>query len=58
MTDDHVVVVGAGVVGVSVAAHLVDADTTVTLLDKGHVAGETTGKAAGFVYHQFHEPAD
>lgn len=59
MTDDtHVAVVGAGAVGASAAAHLADAGADVTLLDKGYVAGETTGKAAGLVYRQFHEPAD
>lgn len=52
------VVVGAGIVGVNVAAHLAEKGDPVVLLDKGHAAGETTGKAAGLVYHQFHEKAD
>lgn len=57
-TGHPTVVVGAGVIGVSVAAHLADKDEPVVLLDKGHAAGETTGKAAGLVYHQFHERGD
>lgn len=55
---NHVVIVGAGAIGVSTAYHLAEAGTTVTLLDKGHAAGETTGKAAGLVYAQVHYPAD
>ena len=53
-----VIVVGAGAIGVSTAFHLATHGVDVTLLDKGHAAGETTGKAAGLVYSQFHEPAD
>lgn len=54
----HVTVIGAGSIGVSVAYHLAKRGESVTLLDKGHVAGETTGKAGGLVFSQLHEPAD
>lgn len=54
----NVIVVGAGAVGVSAAYHLADRGADVTLLDRGYAAGETTGKAAGFVYSQLHFPAD
>lgn len=54
----RVTVIGAGAIGVSIAAHLVDRDVDVTLLDKGHAAGETTGKAGGLVFSQLHDPAD
>lgn len=57
-SEPHAVVVGAGAVGVSTAYHLADRGAAVTLLDRGYAAGETTGKAAGFVYSQLHYPAD
>lgn len=57
-SSQRVVVIGAGAAGVSTAYHLAKADADVVLLDKGFVAGETTGKAAGLVYYQMHEPAD
>ncbi|MFB6154604.1 MAG: NAD(P)/FAD-dependent oxidoreductase [Haloferacaceae archaeon] len=57
-TADDVVVIGAGAVGVSTAYHLADRGAAVTLLDSGHAAGETTGKAAGLAFQQFHGPED
>lgn len=56
--DPRVVIIGAGATGVSTAYHLADRGIEVVLLDKGHVAGETTGKAAGLIYTQMHEPVD
>ncbi len=53
-----VVVIGAGAVGVSVAAHLAANEVDVILCDRGHAAGKTTGKAAGLVFSQFHDPVD
>ena len=55
---ERVVVVGAGAVGVSTAYHLADYGSDVVLLDSGHVAGETTGKAAGLAYLQMHDAVD
>lgn len=57
-TGARVVVVGAGAVGVSAAYHLADRGVDVTLVERGHAAGETTGKAAGLAFSQFHHPAD
>ena len=54
----HVTIIGAGAIGVSAAYHLADRGVEVVLLDKGHAAGETTGKAGGLVFSQLHEPAD
>lgn len=58
MADRRVAIIGAGAVGVSTAFHLAERGADVVLLDRGHVAGETTGKAAGLIYAQMHEPAD
>lgn len=55
---EHVIIVGAGAIGVSTAYHLAGRGVNVTLLDKGHAAGETTGKAGGLVYGQLHHPTD
>jgi glycine oxidase len=44
-----VVVVGAGIVGCSVAYHLARAGLKVALLDKGSVAGEASQAAAGML---------
>ncbi|KAB1190568.1 FAD-dependent oxidoreductase [Haloferax sp. MBLA0076] len=54
----HATIIGAGAVGVSAAHHLAERGIEVTLVDKGHAAGETTGKAGGLVFCQLHEPAD
>ncbi|MFC4540985.1 NAD(P)/FAD-dependent oxidoreductase [Halosolutus amylolyticus] len=54
----HATVIGAGSIGVSVAAHLANRDVDVTILDRGYAAGETTGKAGGLIFSQLHEPSD
>ncbi|KAB1185375.1 MULTISPECIES: FAD-binding oxidoreductase [Haloferax] len=54
----HVTIIGAGAIGVSAAYHLTGQGIDVSVVDKGHVAGETTGKAGGLVFRQLHEPAD
>ena len=45
----QVVVVGAGIVGASVAYHLARRGAGVILLDKGRPAGECTGKSFGWI---------
>lgn len=45
----RVLVVGAGIVGASVAYHLARRGASVTLVDKGQPAGEVTGKAFGWI---------
>ena len=47
-TDYDVVVVGAGIVGCAIARELAP-DHDVLVLDKGQIAGETTGKASGLI---------
>ncbi|WP_416841373.1 NAD(P)/FAD-dependent oxidoreductase [Haloferax sp. DFSO52] len=54
----HATIIGAGAIGVSAAYHLTERGVDVTLLDKGHAAGETTGKAGGLIFTQLHEPTD
>ncbi|KAB1190694.1 MULTISPECIES: FAD-binding oxidoreductase [Haloferax] len=54
----HTTIIGAGAIGVSAAYHLAERGVDVTLLDKGHAAGETTGKAGGLVFSQLHEAPD
>ena len=44
-----VVVVGGGVVGCSVAWHLARAGVTVTVLERGSIAGQASGAAAGML---------
>lgn len=53
-----VVVVGAGIVGASIAYHLARRGAPVTLVDKGQPAGAVTGKAFGWinVSHSVPEP--
>ena len=53
-----VVVVGAGIVGCSVAYHLARAGLKVALLDKGGVAGEASQAAAGMLAPLGEEPPD
>ena len=53
-----VVVVGAGIVGCSVAYHLAKAGLKVALLDKGGVAGEASQAAAGMLAPLGDEPPD
>ena len=53
-----VVVVGAGIVGCSVAYHLARAGLRVALVDKGSVAGEASQAAAGMLAPLGEEPPD
>lgn len=50
---EPVVVVGGGIVGASIAAHLGERSIPVTLFERGALGGGTTGKSlAMFVWHQ------
>src|SRR5438067_2566842 len=44
-----VVVVGGGIIGLSVAWHLTRAGASVTVLERGQVGGQATGAAAGML---------
>jgi len=57
MTTCDVLVIGAGVVGASVAVELCDRGFDVVLVDRGPVGGASSALNAGGVRHQFfHEP--
>src|SRR2546425_3899739 len=45
----RVVIVGGGVIGCSIAYHLAKAGADVTLLERGEVASEASGAAAGMI---------
>lgn len=49
----EVVVIGGGVMGVSIAFHLAEAGVSVVLLERGDLGGGSTSKAAGGVRTQF-----
>jgi sarcosine oxidase, subunit beta len=49
----EVVVVGGGIVGASVAWHLAEAGVDVALVERGQLAGESSGKPIGGVRAQF-----
>lgn len=56
MTDSYdVAVVGGGCIGVTIAREL-SADHDVVLLEKGQIAGETTGHASGIIQPQYQFP--
>ena len=48
-----VAIVGGGAVGVTAAYDLARRDADVTLFEKGEIAGESTGRAAGVLYDAF-----
>lgn len=59
-TGTKVAVIGGGAIGVTAAYDLArkDADADVTLFEKGNIAGESTGRAAGVLYDAFAAPED
>ncbi|MBI2855306.1 MAG: glycine oxidase ThiO [Chloroflexi bacterium] len=46
---DHVIVVGGGVIGCSIAYHLAATGTKVTVVERGKIGGAASGVAAGMV---------
>ena len=54
----RIIVIGAGIVGASIAYHLACHDAAVTLIDKGRAGAEVTSKSFGWinVSHGFPEP--
>lgn len=59
MTDDPIVVIGAGIVGASLAYHLRTGSRPVRVLEKGRPGRGTTGASAGqFTHHQGHPDRD
>ncbi len=55
LTSD-VVVIGAGVIGSSIAFHLVKRGVSVVLVDKNEPAGETSGACDGLIFCQSKKP--
>ena len=47
--SQHVIVVGAGVIGCSIAYHLSSAGNKVTLIDRNRIASGSSGVAAGMI---------
>lgn len=59
MTEpERVAVVGGGAVGVTAAAELAGAGVDVTLYERGEIAAESTGRAAGICYDAFADRRD
>jgi sarcosine oxidase subunit beta len=56
--DRDVAVVGGGAVGTTAAYDLAAAGATVTLYERGAIAGGSTGLAAGVLYDAFADPVD
>lgn len=53
-----VVVIGGGVIGVCTALHLAEAGHSVTLLEKGRIAGEQSSRNWGWIRQQGRDPAE
>lgn len=58
MTALHVVVIGAGTLGMNSAALLAEGGARVTVLDAGAIAGASSGRSCGVVGTQFTDPTD
>ena len=52
----HVAVIGAGILGASIAYHLAGRGARVTLLDRGPPAGEATGASFAWINASFRNP--
>lgn len=55
---EHIVIIGAGVIGASIGWHLARAGCRVTILDKGPIAGESSGRSFGWLNASFYADAD
>ena len=49
-----VVIIGGGVIGCLTALNLAERDVSVALCEKGVIAGEASGRAAGGIEYQFY----
>lgn len=52
----HVIVIGAGVVGISIAAHLAEGGTQVTILERGQIGAGTSATSYAWVNANGKEP--
>jgi sarcosine oxidase subunit beta len=57
-SGDRVAVVGGGAVGLTAAHDLAVRGADVTLFERGEIAGESTGRAAGILYDAYAEDVD
>ena len=53
-----VVIIGGGIIGVSTAYYLAKYGVSVTLIEKGEIAGEQSSRNWGFVRQQGRDPAE
>ena len=53
-----VVIIGGGIIGVSTAYYLAKLGVSVTLIEKGVIAGEQSSRNWGFVRQQGRDPAE
>lgn len=49
-TEKHMIVVGAGIMGASIAYHLASRGIKVTVIDKNHQASGATGSSFGWIH--------
>jgi glycine/D-amino acid oxidase-like deaminating enzyme len=56
MSDVRVVVIGAGIVGASIAWHLARRGAVVTVIDRGQPAGEATEKSFAWINATYGNP--
>ncbi len=57
-TRDDIIIIGGGIVGSSIALRLAEKGQRVTLLEKGRVGEEASGRAGGGVRQQNRHPAE
>lgn len=51
-----VIVIGGGVIGTATAFHLAERGIKTVLIDRGAIAGASTGKSGGSLGQQFNDP--
>ena len=56
--ESDVVIIGGGIIGVSTAYYLAKSGVSVTLVEKGIIAGEQSSRNWGFVRQQGRDPAE
>lgn len=50
LPDKHIIIVGAGIIGASIAYHLAQRGVKVTVLDQNHPASGATGSSFGWIH--------
>lgn len=57
LPDRHIIIVGAGIIGASIAYHLANRGVKVTVLDQNHPASGATGSSFGWIHSTVSEDA-